>query len=118
MSDAIIRAWVSEEPPMPKSSGDMCEQQGPLASVVGTSSAAIQIAHAPTGNGECFVTFVVSANPVRLQFGADNTVANADANCVLFPVGKYRLRVTAANSWFKHFGVTGVAEIDLYRSSR
>lgn len=116
MSDQIITDWTQDEPPTTKGSGDVCEQQGPYTSGA-ASSAAIQIAHAPSGYGECFVTFIVSGNAVRMNFG-NSAVAAADTNAVLFPIGKYRLRITSKTQYFRHIQVTGAGSIDVYRSSR
>lgn len=112
---AIIEDWVSEEPPTTKASGDMCEQQGPLTT--GAASSAVQtIAHVPT-LGECFVTFTLSGNAARFNFG-DATVAAADANSALLPAGRHRLRITAATKCFRVIQETGAASLSWWRSSR
>jgi hypothetical protein len=116
MSSAIIEDFVSEEPPTVKGSGDLCEQQGPLASGA-ASSAAQTIAHVPA-MGECFVTFTISGNAARFNFGSTSSVTAADANSALLPAGKHRLRITAATQFFKVIQETGAASISWWRSSK
>lgn len=102
-------------PPAAKGSGDRNEQQGPLTSGA-ASSAAIQIAHIPSGFGEALVTFIITGNPVRMNFGGSG-VAAADSNSPIYPVGVHHLRITAGYSYFRHIQQTGAGTIDFWVSN-
>lgn len=117
----MLDRWASKEPATqrggsgPTATGDLCEQQGPLTSGA-ASSAAIQILHVPA-IGEVFVTFMISGNAVRMNFGPAG-VAAADTNSPIYPVGEHRFRITADRMFFRHLQVTGAGEISFWVSSR
>ena len=117
----MLDRWASEEPATergvsgPAAANDICEQQGPLTSGA-SSSAAIPILHVPA-EGETFVTFLITGNPVRMNFGTA-AVAAADTNSPIYPVGKHRFRIKGERRWFRHLQQTGAGTIDFWVSTR
>lgn len=117
----MLDRWASEEAATqrggsgPTAGGDICEQQGPLTSGAASSSV-ITILHVPS-LGETFVTFMISGNAVRMNFG-DANVAAADTNSPLYPIGKYRFRIKGERPCFRHIQQTGAGEISFWVSTR
>jgi len=102
-------------PALEKGGGGKGAQQGPLTTGA-SSSAAIQITGVPTPFGEVLVTFIISTNPVRMNFGGSG-VAAADSNSPIYPPGVYQFRITAGNSYFRHLQQTGAGTIDYWVSN-
>ena len=104
---------IGTSPPGVKGTTDRNAQQGPLTSGA-ASSAAIEILGVPA-MGESMVTFIITGNPVRMNFGGAG-VAAADSNSPILPVGVHHFRVPYGFRYFRHLQQTGAGTIDFWVS--